>query len=89
MSTKKHNGKPQRLPGRFRLSPLEKQKARKLLDVCGQDTDDASLVVLGPDIRNATGCVLVLKGRAATRWLRDMLIRHELLTPAKEIVKDF
>ena len=76
-------------PGGFQLDRLEKEKARKLLDVCGQDSDAASLVVLGPDIRHATGCVLVLKGRDETHWLRDMLIRQRLLTAAKEIVKDF
>lgn len=76
-------------PGGFQLDALEMEKSIKLLNVCGQDEDAASLVVLGESIRTAKGCVLVLKGRDETHWLRDMLIRHKLLTQAKEITKDF
>jgi hypothetical protein len=73
----------------FALDHVEKAKAIKLLDVCSKDTDAASLVVLGPDMEHSTGCVLVLKGRQETEWLRAMLIHQRLLTPHKEITPGF
>lgn len=69
----------------FKLDRVEIAAATALLREAGNDTDRASFVVFGESLKAATGCVVVLKGREETVWLRDMLIRQKLLTPGKSI----
>lgn len=65
------------------------QKAIKLLTAFTEDTDQASLLVFGGDLDNATGCMVMLKGNWNVRQLRKLLISGGLLTSGKPICKGF
>ncbi len=71
------------------LDKAEMAAAQKLLTNFERDTDKASVIFLGSNITNATGCILVLKGNKEAQWLRTALIAQGVLTPNKEICEGF
>lgn len=74
-------------PSKFQIPPEQRRQILSLLKLAITDPDQASLMVLGPSLSEATGSVLVLKGNNATRWLYNLLIGHKLLTPGKPIAR--
>ena len=68
------------------LNDYELGSIKKMLKAAQKDTDAASMTVLGENMANAEGCVLILKGRRETQWLYQTLVRQGRLTHSKPIV---
>lgn len=70
----------------MRIQDFDLPELEDMLREAMEDTDNASMTVLGGDLSEAQGCIVIVKGGIQTRGLLNFLQEYGYITPGKPIV---